>query len=92
MDDSKGYYDDEDDIDVNNDKNVDEKGNFGDDFNNVDIENKYEDDDKTGKCNDVDDDQTFESSGKVSKRAPHQADQRVVSWNFQLLRKSTNMT
>ena len=41
------------------------------------IKNKT--DDKTGKYNDVDDDQTFESSGKVSKSAPHQADQRVVS-------------
>ena len=50
-----------------------------DDVDNVDIENKYEDEDKTGRYNDVDDDQTFESSGKVSKRAPHQADQRVVS-------------
>ena len=58
---------------------MDEKDNFGDDFGNVDIENKYEDDDKTGRYNDVDDDQTFESSGKVSKRAAHQADQRVVS-------------
>ena len=58
---------------------MDEKDNFGDDVDNVDIENKDEDDDKTGKYNDVDDDQTFESSGKVSKRAAHQADQRVVS-------------
>ena len=58
---------------------MDEKDNFGDDVDNVDIENKYEDEDKTGRYNDVDDDQTFESSGKVSKRAPHQADQRVVS-------------
>ena len=58
---------------------MDENDNFGDDVDNVDIENKYEDEDKTGRYNDVDDDQTFESSGKVSKRAPHQADQRVVS-------------
>ena len=58
---------------------MDEKDNFGDDVDNVDIENKYEDEDKTGRYNDVDDDQTFESSGKVSKRAAHQADQRVVS-------------
>ena len=43
------------------------------------LEIKNETDDKTGKYNDVDDDQTFESSGKVSKGAPHQADQRVVS-------------
>ena len=54
---------DEDDIDVNNDKNVDEKDNFGDDVDNVGIKNKNEDYDKTGKYNDVDDDQTFESSG-----------------------------
>ena len=58
---------------------MDENDNFGDDVDNVDIENKYEDEDKTGRYNDVDDDQTFESSGKVSKRAAHQADQRVVS-------------
>ena len=32
-------YDDEDDIDVNNDKNVDEKDNFGDDVENVGIKN-----------------------------------------------------
>ena len=30
---------DEDDIDVNNDKNVDEKDNFGDDVDNVGIKN-----------------------------------------------------
>ena len=35
----------------------------GDDVDNVDIENKNEHGDKTGKYNDVDDDQTFESSG-----------------------------
>ena len=36
---------------------MDEKDNFGDDVDNVDIENKDEDDDKTGyKYNDVDDD------------------------------------
>ena len=71
---------------------MDEKDNFGDDADTVDIENKDEDDDKTGyKYNDVDDDWTFESSGKVSKGVPHQADQRVVSWNFQLLRNTRNM-
>ena len=58
---------------------MNEKDIFGDDVNNVDIENKDEDDDKTGKYNDVDDDRTFESSGKVSKGVPHQVDQRVVS-------------
>ena len=39
------------------------KDNFGDDVDNVGIKNKNEDYDKTGKYNDVDDDQTFESSG-----------------------------
>ena len=42
---------------------MDKNDNFGDDVDNVDIENKNEDDDKTDKYNDVDDDQTFESSG-----------------------------
>ena len=57
--------------------NVDiENNNYVD---NVDIENKNETDYKIGKYYDFDDDQTFESSGKVSKRAAHQADQRVVS-------------